>query len=70
MVAMDTNDSDSEIILQITVQNQYLGQIHDNKTDSMILVMFQVEYDGTKSKLTGNHVAHTPNMWGWGCDSW
>ena len=64
MVAMDANNSDSEIILQKTVQNQYLGKIHDNKVDSMMLVMFQLEYDGTRSKLTGNHVACTPDIGG------
>ena len=51
MVVIDANESDNEIIIQKTVQKQYLGQVHDEKTGSMMPVMYQLEFDGTKRKI-------------------
>ena len=64
MEAIDTNDSDNEIIIQKTIQKQYLGQVHDEKTGSIMTVMYQLEFDGTKSKITGSHVSQTPDIGG------
>ena len=64
MVVIDANDSDNEIIIQKTVQKQYLGQVQDEKTGSMMPVMYQLEFDGTKSKITGSRVSHTPDIGG------
>ena len=64
MVPTDANDSDNEVLLQKMVQNYYMGQVHDEKTGSMMPVMYQLECDGTESKITGNHVSHTPEIGG------
>ena len=62
---MATRDTiDEEIIFQREIQKKYIGNLHDNQTGSMMPVYMQYEVDGTKSKISGRQVSHTPSMGG------
>ena len=44
------------------VRNQIVGNVKDDRTGSMMPVVLEQMVDGTKSKKTGRHVSHMPNM--------
>ena len=62
MVSLEHDNDNNEAIKNKVVHRQILGNVKDNKTGSMMLVVLEQMVDGTKSKMTGKKVSHMPSM--------